>query len=285
VKPDLVMLSSCNMGATGPYAHHPGFGSMLSSLGGFTHLTGYPGEHPLLNYGPYIDFIGAGYGLIAVMAALDHRRRTGEGQHIDLAQYETGLQFVANTLLDYAANGHVAEREGNRSEHMVPQGAFPCRGEDAWCTISVTDDAAWAAMVRAMGEPAWATDPRFATLLGRKAHEADIEAKLGDWTRERTPQEVVQMLQAAGLAAAVVNSMADLYADPQLAHRGFWQGLPHAALGFFHYDTSGALLTETPAQPGLPSPCLGEHNHHVFCDLLGLPETEFESLQERKVIY
>src|SRR5215216_4195782 len=171
VKPDLVMLSSCNMGRTGPYARHPGFGSMLSSLGGFTHLTGYEGETPLLNYGPYIDFIGAGFGLIAVMAALDHRHRTGEGQHIDLSQYETGLQFVAPALLDYSANGHVADREGNRSDHMAPQGAFPCQGEDAWCTISVTSDAEWVALRGAMGDPPWAADPHYATLLGRKAHE------------------------------------------------------------------------------------------------------------------
>ena len=285
VKPDLVMLSSCNMGRTGPYARHPGFGSMLSSLGGFTHLTGYAGETPLLNYGPYIDFIGAGFGLIAVMAALDHRRRTGEGQHIDLSQYETGLQFVAPALLDYSANGHVADREGNRSDHMAPQGAFPCQGEDAWCTISVTSDAEWAALRRAMGDPPWAADPRYATLLGRKAHEAEIEAHLAEWTRQRTPRQVMETLQAVGVPAAVVNTMADLYDDPQLAHRRFWMALPHAEFGTFHYQAGGFTLSDTPPDPRPPSPCLGQHNHYVFTHLLGLPEPEFEALQERKVIY
>lgn len=297
VKPDLVMLSSCNMGRTGPYARHPGFGSMLSSLGGFTHLTGYPGETPLLNYGPYIDFIGAGFGLIAVLAALDHRRRTGEGQHIDLSQYEAGLQFVASALLDYSANGHVADREGNRSPHMAPQGAFPCRGDaagadrsgartdDAWCTISVRHDADWRALRRALGEPAWAADPRFDTLLGRKAHEAEIEAHLSEWTRARTPREVMETLQAAGVPAAAVNTMADLYSDPQLAHRQYWWALPHPEFGTFHYEAGGFTLSDTPPEPRLPSPCLGEHNHYVFCDLLGLSEAEFAALQERKVIY
>ncbi|HZR97920.1 MAG TPA: CoA transferase [Chloroflexota bacterium] len=285
VKPDLIMLSSCNMGRTGPNARHPGFGSMLSSLGGFTHLTGYSGEIPLLNYGPYIDFIGAGFGLIAVMAALDHRRRTGEGQHIDNSQYENGLQFVASTLLDYSANGHLADREGNRSDRAAPQGAFPCRGDDAWCTISVRDDADWAALRRAIGEPAWAADPRYATILGRKAHEAEIEARLSEWTRERTPREVMETLQAASVPAAVVNTMADLYSDPQLAHRGYWHAVPHPALGDFHYEDSGFIFSETPADFARPSPCLGEHNHYVFCDLLGLPEAEYEALVERKVIY
>ncbi|HZU05428.1 MAG TPA: CoA transferase [Chloroflexota bacterium] len=285
VRPDLIMLSSCNMGATGPYARHPGFGSMLSSLGGFTYLTGYPGETPLLNYGPYIDFIGAGYGLIAVLAALDYRRRTGQGQHIDLSQYESGLQFMASVLLDYTANGHLAERCGNRSEYAAPQGAFPCRGEDAWCTISVTSDAEWVALRRAMGDPPWAADPRFDTLLGRKAHEDELEARLAEWTRERTPQEVMETLQAAGVPAAVVNTMADLYSDPQLTHRGFWWPLPHPELGVFCYESSGFVLSDTPAQPARPSPCLGEHNRYVFCELLGLSEAEYTALLERKVIY
>ena len=285
VRPDLVMLSSCNMGASGPYARHPGFGSMLSSLGGFTHLTGYPGEGPLLNYGPYIDFIGAGFGLIAVMAALDHRRRTGAGQHIDNAQYENGLQFVAGTLLDYSANGHITDREGNRSDRAAPQGAFPCRGEDAWCTISVRNDLEWVALRQAMGAPPWAADPRYDTLVGRKAHEGVLEERLAEWTRERAARDVMETLQAAGVPSAVVNTMADLYADPQLAHRGYWHAVPHPALGEFHYEDSGFAFSATPADFARPSPCLGEHNHLVFCDLLGLPEAEYDSLVERKVIY
>ncbi|SRR5579884_499612 len=285
VRPDLVMLSSCNMGQTGPYAHHPGFGSMLSSLGGFTNLTGYPGEVPLLNYGPYIDFVAVGYGVIAVLAALDYRRRTGEGQYIDLAQYENGLQFVAPALLDYEVNGRLPERWGNRSPYAAPHGAFPCRGDDAWCTISVTCDTEWEALRRAIGDPAWAADPRFATLLGRKAHEDELEARLADWTRARTPREVMETLQAAGVASAVVNTMADLYTDPQLAYRHYWWELPHAALGLFHYQAGGFTLSDTPAEFSRPSPLLGEHNDYVFRDLLGLPEAEYQALLERKVIY
>ena len=284
-KPDVIMLSSCNMGGTGPNARHPGFGSMLSSLGGFTHLTGYTGETPLLNYGPYIDFIGAGFGLIAVMAALDHRRRTGAGQHIDNAQYENGLQFVASTLLDYSANGHLADRAGNRSDRAGPQGAFPCRGEDAWCTISVRDDLEWAALRHALGEPAWAADSRYETILGREAHQAELETRLAEWTRERTPREVMERLQSAGVPSGVVNTMADLYSDPQLAYRGYWHTVPHAELGDFHYEDSGFVFSETPAAFARPSPCLGEHNQYVFCDLLGLSEPAYEALVERKIIY
>jgi benzylsuccinate CoA-transferase BbsF subunit len=285
VRPDLVMLSSCNMGQTGPYAHHPGFGSMLSSLGGFTNLTGYPGEMPLLNYGPYIDFVAVGYGVIAVMAALDYRRRTGQGQYVDLSQYENGLQFIASSLLDYQVNDRLPERWGNRSPYAAPHGAFPCRGDDAWCTISVTSDAEWASLRRAIGDPEWARDPRYATLLGRKAHEDELEARVAEWTREREPRAVMETLQAAGVPSGVVNTMADLYSDPQLAHRDYWWEIPHAALGPFHYEAGGFTLSDTPARPGRPSPLLGEHNYYVFCDLLGLPEADYQSLLERKVIY
>jgi benzylsuccinate CoA-transferase BbsF subunit len=149
----------------------------------------------------------------------------------------------------------------------------------------VTSDAEWAALRRALGEPAWAAAPELATLLGRKAHEDAIEARLADWTRERTPREVMATLQAAGVPAAVVNTMGDLYDDPQLAHRRYWRGLPHAAFGTFHYEAGGFTLSQGPAQLDLPSPLLGEHNHHVFRELLGLPEAQYQDFLERKVIY
>src|SRR5881394_804118 len=126
-KADLVMLSTSNMGQTGPYAGHPGFGSQLSSLSGFTELIGEPDHPPSLLYGPYIDLIAVAYGGAAVLAALDHARRTGEGAHVDLSQYETGVQFLGPEILEFAATGAVAERRGNRDRVAVPHGCYPCR--------------------------------------------------------------------------------------------------------------------------------------------------------------
>ncbi|MHB1343180.1 MAG: CaiB/BaiF CoA transferase family protein [Thermoleophilia bacterium] len=278
INPSLVMLSSCNQGQTGPHAKHPGFGSQLTSLSGFTHLTGHPDGDPCLLYGPYIDFIGVGYGLIAVLAALDYRKRTGRGTHIDLAQYEAGLQFMAPVVLDYSANGHVMERMGNRNPAAAPHGVYPCAGEDRWCAVSVSSADEWRLLRLAMGDPAWAADPRYDTLEGRKADEDEIDERLGIWTRDFEPAVLMALLQARGVRAGVVNRVQDLYADPQYAHRGIWQALEHPEMGTFHYQSPPFLLSETPAALDRPSPCLGEHNERFFVEILGVARDEYESL-------
>src|SRR5258708_15583418 len=141
-KPELIMLSTSNMGQTGPQATHPGFGSQLSSLSGFTNLIGEPAGPPYFLYGPYIDFIAVAFGGIAVLAALDFRLRTGRGVYIDLSQYEAGLQFMSGPLLNYSANAKVAGREGNRDPAVAPHGCYPCR-EGRWCVISCWDEREW----------------------------------------------------------------------------------------------------------------------------------------------
>jgi crotonobetainyl-CoA:carnitine CoA-transferase CaiB-like acyl-CoA transferase len=283
VNPSIIYLSTCNMGQTGPKASQRGFGSQLTSQSGFTYLTGYPGGDPMLLFGPYIDFVAVGFGLIAVLAGLDYRRRTGRGLRIDLAQYETGLQFIAPALLDCAVNGRVMTRTGNRSPHAAPHGAYPCLGDDRWCVIAACSDDEWKALARAVGHPEWQADPRFATLAGRKAHEDHLDALLGAWTAQRTPHQVTETLQAAGVAAAAVNRLSDVFADPQLAHRRQWRELPHAELETFQYEAPPFVLSETPAELR-PSPLLGEHNDYVYREMLGLSAQDVERLTADGVI-
>lgn len=283
INPSIVYLSSCNMGQTGPHACRRGFGSQLTSQAGFTHLTGYPLEGPMLLFGPYIDFVAVGFGLIAVLAALDYRRRTGRGQHIDLAQYEAGLQFVTPALLDYEVNGRIMTRMGNRSPHAAPHGAYPCRGEDRWCVIAVRNEEEWQALCRATGHPEWAEDARFESLAARKAHEEVLDALVGAWTAARVPEEVMQTLQAAGVPAGVVNRLGDLFSDPQLVHRRVWRELPHPELERFHYEAPPFTLSETPAALRR-SPLLGEHNRYVYREILGLEDAEIERLMADGVI-
>lgn len=278
VNPALVMLSSCNQGQTGPHAKHPGFGSQLTSLAGFTNLTGEPDGSPCLLYGPYIDFIGVGYGLIAVLAALDYRRRTGKGTYIDLAQYESGLQFMAPALLDFAANGHVMQRTGNHHATAAPHGVYPARGEDRWIALSVFTDEEWANLVQLMGDPEWARDRRFASQSGRKAAEDEVDAHIACWTAEFEPAELMSRLAGAGVHAGVVNRVQDLQSDPQYRHRGVWQPLEHPEMGVFHYQAPPFALSESPACLDRPSPCLGEHNEFFFVQTLGLSKEEYESL-------
>ena len=283
INPSIVYLSSCNMGQTGPKASQRGFGSQLTSQSGFTNLAGEPDGEPMLLFGPYIDFVAVGFGLVAVLAALDDRRRTGRGQYIDLSQYESGLQFMAPALLDYEVNGRVMTRLGNRSRYAAPHGAYPCRGEDRWCVIAVCAEDEWRAFCRATGHPEWGADARFGSLAARKAHEDELDVLIGAWTRDRTPQEVMETLQPAGVRAGMVNRLSDLFADPQLAHRRIWQELPHRELERFHYVAPPYILSETPAEQR-PSPLLGEHNQHVYHEILGLPDREIERLIANGVI-
>jgi benzylsuccinate CoA-transferase BbsF subunit len=277
-RPDVVILSSCNQGQTGPHAQHPGYGSQLTALAGFNELLGEPGRTPVILYGPYIDYIAVGYGVIAILAALERRRRTGEGCVIDLSQYEAGLQFLAPALLEHAANGTVPTRDANHDRVAVPHGVYPSQGDDCWVALSVWSDDEWARFREALGVPAWSRDAALATADGRRAREADIDARIAEWTSARTREAAVSALRARGLSAAPVESVGELFDDPQLAHRGVWRRAPHAGLGEVGLMAPPFALSETPARADRAGPTLGEHNEDVFKGLLGLSADEYASL-------
>lgn len=282
--PGLVMLSTCNLGQTGPRAQHPGFGSQLTSLSGFTHLIGEEGGTPVIVYGPYIDYIAVGYGYVAVLVALEHRRRTGRGQYIDLSQYENGAQFVAPAILEYQLLGTAPTRRGNRHDFAAPHGVFPCKGDDQWIAISVLDDREWQRLLQAMRKPQWALSLRFATQLSRKENEAALDAMLAKWTRRQRAEDLMQKLQKAGVHAAKVNSIADLFSDPQLAHRGHWGAVPHAEVGPHHVEMPAYKLSETPCQDPRPEPLLCEHTEMVLEKLLGISQSEIEALADQGAV-
>lgn len=273
LNPSIVMLSTCNLGQTGPYATQPGFGSQLSSLSGFTHLIGEPDGPPNFLYGPYIDFVAVICGGAAVLAALDRQRRTGEGAFIDLSQYESGLQFIGGGLLNFTANGAVAMRAGNRDPETVPHGCFRVR-DDRWCVISCWSDEEWRRLCLALDARDWLAE-RFATAAGRRRHEQELNQQIAMRVAGEEAQPLMHRLQKAGVHAAVVESIADLFSDPQLASRGAWQPQEHAEIGRHHYRMPAYQLSETPGSVRGPAPCLGEHNQEVFREWLGLSEAEF----------
>jgi crotonobetainyl-CoA:carnitine CoA-transferase CaiB-like acyl-CoA transferase len=250
-KPTLIMLRTSNMGQSGPQASHPGFGSQLSSLSGFTELIGNPDGPPNLLYGPYIDLIAVAFGGVAVLAALDHRRRTGEGVCIDLSQYEAGLQFLAPALLDYSANGVVAHRNGNRDPVAMPHGCYPCR-DGQWIVISCWDDAEREHLHGVL---------------------PDLEA-----TRDYDARELMLRLQNAGVHAAMVNTIKDLFSDPQLRAREVWQEMEHPEIGAQRYRMTSYQLSETPGRVRRAAPCLGQDNEEVLSGWLGLDADEYEEI-------
>ena len=265
-KPDLVMLSTSNMGQTGPHAEHPGFGSQLSSLSGFTELTGEAEGPPSLLYGPYIDLIAVAYGGAAVLAALDYARRTGEGVHIDVSQYETGIQFLATEILEYGVSGKIARRRGNHDDDAVPHGCYPCR-DGRWCAISCWNDEEWSRLCRALQHSEWLDDARFATAGARREHEGELNELIADCTRDRDAMALMRMLQEAHIHAAAVNSVSDLFSDPQLAAREIWQSHDHAEIGQQRYRMVSYQLSETPGRVRRSAPCLGQDNDEILGEL------------------
>jgi crotonobetainyl-CoA:carnitine CoA-transferase CaiB-like acyl-CoA transferase len=263
VNPRIILFSTCNQGQTGPHAFHPGFGSHLSSLCGFTYVTGYPDRLPCI-LGPYVDFVAVGYGVIAVTAALEHRRRTGEGQWIDLAQYEAGVQFMIPALLEYSTNHRVVERDGNRHPFAAPHNTYRCKGDDRWCAISVFNDEEWKALCECMGRDELISDPRFKTIPARKEHEDEVDKEVGNWTLGLTPEEVFKKLQDNGVKAGIVQTLEDLFADPQLKHRSFWVPVDHPEIGRYHAEGPPFILSKTPFKIDRPAPMIGEHNEVVF---------------------
>ena len=285
VKSDLIVLSSCNQGQTGRRATQRGFGSQLTSMSGFTYLTGYgPGEPPMLLYGPYVDFVAVGFGLIAILATLDYRRRTGNGQHIDLSQYEAGIQFITPAVLDAQVNGRVHEPQGNRDPQAAPHGVYPCKGEDQWCAITVFDDDEWTAFCRAAERPQWRSEARFQTPADRKTHEQELDRLIAEWTSQFDAQTIMQRLQSAGVRAGVVQSVPELFSCPQLVHRNQWVKLNHPEFGTFEHEAPPFILSETPAQLRRSSALLGEHNDYVFENIVGLSQPEVHALKDEGVI-
>jgi benzylsuccinate CoA-transferase BbsF subunit len=279
IKPDVIMLRQSGFGSKGPYRDLAAFGMILAAVVGIPNFIGWPDREPLpVGVGAYTDCISPRFAAAALIAALDHRDKTGRGQLIELAQFETGLSFILPAILDFVANGREPVRSGNASPYAAPHGVYPCKGEDAWCSIAVFNDEQWARLCRAIGTPGYAADTRFATLLKRKKHETALDAVIAEWTGGLTSDEVMTRLQAAGVPAGVVKNAAGLYSDPQLRQRNLLWRLPHSEVGPFTCLGASFELSDTPARPCMASPCLGEHTAYVCTEVLKMSDDEFTGL-------
>jgi benzylsuccinate CoA-transferase BbsF subunit len=278
INPGIIMVSSCLMGQTGPDARLAGYGTHAAAVSGFTEITGWPDRQPGGPYVAYTDTIAPRFLAATIMAALDHRRRTGEGQYIEQAQMESALYFLAPELLQYQIDGVLPRRAGNDDPDAAPHNIYPCAGEDQWCAIAVENDAQWQALRQALGNPAWAADPALATAAGRLARREQIDGALSAWTRERGPREVMATLQTAGVPAGAVQRSSDLQHDPQLQHRRFFRPLQHPEMGEVPYEGHQFRIAGYDSGPRLPAPCLGEHSIEVLRDLLGMDDDEIAAV-------
>jgi len=278
VRPDVVMLSTCLMGQTGPWASFAGYGNLAAAIAGFSNLGGWPDRPPAGPFSAYTDYVSPRFIATAILAALEYRRRTGAGQFIDLSQAEASLHFLGVALLDHAANGRLPSRMGNRDPEMVPHGVYPAAGDDRWVALAVDGDRAFQALCSAMDRPELARDPRFASVEARRAHEAALDAEVSDWTRTRDAAAIETLLQACGVAASAVQDSAALSADPQLAHRDHLLRIPHARLGTTTVEGTRFQLSRTPAHLPDDAPTYGRDTESVLSDLLGYDETRITEL-------
>jgi crotonobetainyl-CoA:carnitine CoA-transferase CaiB-like acyl-CoA transferase len=278
VKPDVIMLSSCLMGQTGPMAAFAGYGNLAAAISGFSNLGGWPDRPPAGPFSAYTDYVSPRFITAAILAALEYRRRTGCGQHIDLSQAEASLHFLGPALLDYTVNGRVAGRSGNRDHDLVPHGVYPAAGTDRWVAIAVDGDAQWRALCAAMDAPALADDPRFATADARRAHEDTLDATLSAWTASRDMLAIETMLQERGVAASAVQNSRELSADVQLRHRDHFVEVPDAMHGTTTVEGSRIHLSRTPARVVGPAPTYGGDTQAILTDLLGYDDDRITAL-------
>ncbi|MGE3076020.1 MAG: CaiB/BaiF CoA transferase family protein [Dehalococcoidia bacterium] len=276
--PGLIMLSTCLSGATGPEAELAGYGTMGAALSGFHELTGWHDRAPSGPFLAYTDYVSPKFVGISILAALDHRARTGQGQHIDLSQSEASLHFLAPALLDYTVNQRVRTRMGNSSEDFVPHGVFRCKGEDRWAAITVTNDAEWRALCTALDHPEWMGDPRFEAFLRRYANRRALESLMEEWTSERSVEEVEERLQAVGVPCHRVSTAEDLANDLQLAARGHFGKVSQPEIGEVTVEGPRFRLSRSPSVPLSPAPTLGEHNQFVLERILGMTDEEITDL-------
>ena len=278
------MISLSGYGATGPEKDYVSYGPPQVALSGMSSLTGYQGGPPLQAGFSYGDPNGGIHGTFAVMCALLHRTRTGEGQYIDLSQREACVMLLPEALMDYGMNGTQPPRLGNRDPYMAPHGVFRCRGEDRWVSLVVGSEEEWRRLCAAMGRVELTADPRFATLAARKENEDSLEEIITRWTQERSPEEVTVCLQQAGVAAYPSLDGRDLLNNPQVEARGFFVELDHPEVGKRRHLGIPWKMSRTPCEVRRPAPCLGQDTDYVLGEVLGLSREEVASLREREVL-
>jgi crotonobetainyl-CoA:carnitine CoA-transferase CaiB-like acyl-CoA transferase len=292
IKPDIIYVQQSGMGAQGTYGRFRTVGPIANSFSGLSEMSGLPEPAMPAGWGySYLDWMGAYSFALAMLSALFHRARTGEGQWIDASQTEVGLFINGTTILDWSANGRVWSRYGNRSPYKpaAPHGVYPCRGEDRWLAIACFTEDEWRALTSVAGHPEWGDDARFSTLAARLAHQDALDVVVSGWTQSLEASKAMLSLQQAGVPAGVCQTAEDRCDhDPQLAALEWLTEVTGTKIGRWPVAEVPVKLSESPAYIGgrldRGAPCYGEDNHYVYGVLLGMSAQEIESLAAEGVI-
>jgi benzylsuccinate CoA-transferase BbsF subunit len=285
IKPDIVYLSSQGFGKTGPYSGHKAYGPLMAAASGMLRLWAHADDpYPVGATAPIPDHFAAKHAVLAVLAALDYRRRTGKGQFIDLSLVEVGANLIGASYLEYTVNGHVPQPMGNRIPYAAPYGIYRCNGDDQWCAISVFTEEEWRSFCAAAGHSEWTRDARFADTVSRLRNVDALDVVIEEWTSQHEPADVMRTLQAAGVAAGVAARSVDALADAQLEHLQAFVEVDHPVVGRKIYPGIPFKITGMTFPESRPAPLFAEHTKEICRDILKLPEDEIRRLVDAGVI-
>jgi crotonobetainyl-CoA:carnitine CoA-transferase CaiB-like acyl-CoA transferase len=290
IRPDVIYVSNCGFGADGPYVKFKTWGPIVQAICGLTFTSGLPDREPAGWGYSYMDHTGGYYMAMAILMALYHRARTGEGQWVDMSCTEAGATLTGPAILDWTVNGRPMRRpgspQGNRNPwpEMAPHGIYPSAGVDRWVAIACRDQSDWAAFSRVVGEP-WTRESRFASLAARIANQDALDECVSGWTRGLDKFEAAHRLTSAGVPASAVQSPEErIDRDPDTAAVGLWPTVEHSAMGRVRVDGLPLHLSRTDWSIRRGAPCLGEHNERVYGELLGIGREELAGLRAQGVI-
>lgn len=271
LNPSAVVFSSSLYGAEGPWAKHPGYGAQGQALAGIHWLTGWPDRPPAMPKGAYSDSVSPRYGTAALVAALIHRARTGEGQHVELSQIETTVQLLTPQIVEYQATGNERGRTGGALEGTILHGSYPCDGDERWIVIEVDTEAQWQAFKDTVGE---------ADRLEAARAAGTLDEAVAEWTKPQDPHALMATLRAAGVPAGVAFKGSDLLADPVLRARGHFWPLEHAEMGTLEYNGPAYRFSKTPSELTCAAPLLGQHTTEVLKDVLGFDDGAIDGFRD-----
>jgi len=283
-KPDIIMLSSSAMGATGPERTYVGYAPVFCAISGLANASGYSDGPPSTLSGA-IDTRVATTSAFAILAALNYRQRTGRGQNIDLSSSEAISCLAGDVLMDYTMNQRPGERTGNRDGSMAPHGCYPCRGEDRWVTVAVSTEEEWQAFCQALGNPEWTKAERFLDAPHRRENQDELDSLIAQWTSQHSDYEVTEIMQKAGVAATPTLDGEMVFNDPHSKQRELFVAVEHPEIGERLVVGAPWRLSVTPAQINRAAPLLGEHNQYVLGELLGMSPGEIDKLVAERVVY
>lgn len=286
IKSDIIVVSLCLAGHTGPLKGTRGYAPIITAISGLDSMVGYSDEPtPSGTRFAFGDHVSAAHGALAILMALIYRNRTGEGQYVDISEWEAVTSLLGEPLMDYFMNGRIQGPTGNRSSDMAPHGFYPCKGEHGWVSIAIKTDEEWQNFCQAIGRPVWTEDERFSDTDHRLRNQDALDELVGEWTADYTSQEVTEVLQRSGVAAAPFMTSKAQHSDPHFRERETFVEVDHPKIGAETLYGTAWKLSETPGEVCRSAPILGQDNDYVFRQLLGMSQADFDLLVEEKVIY